>query len=44
MLQAEMKMRVSSRAKLIGSERIQDGIEPATCIDGMGGMMQAGRV
>ena len=23
-----------------GSERKQDGIEPAECIDGMGGMMQ----
>ena len=33
-------MRVSSRAKLTGSERKQDGIEPAACIDGMGGMMQ----
>jgi hypothetical protein len=35
-----MKVRVSSRAKLTGSERKQDGIEPAACIDGMGGMMQ----
>ena len=32
-------MRVSSRPKLIGSERKQDGIEPAACIDGMGSMM-----
>ena len=25
-----------------GSERKQDGIEPAECIDGMGGMMREG--